>query len=121
MDNAALKKIQKRLKKFFTYFKHNDILVVSEDKADLPFAYVIMDEEGYPGIALISYAVNFPYPVKVANFALEINGLMPVAIAESFFIAQTGNTYWGEEAEKVFEMENLIPLEEIDPLSKDLH
>lgn len=121
MENKYLKKVQKHLKGYFSYFKHNDILVISEDKSVMPFAYIMSDEVNYPGILLLSLAIDFPFSEKAVDLALKANRVLPVAISDKFFVSQMGTTYIGDDADKYYEIETQLPLQEIDPASPNVH
>jgi hypothetical protein len=121
MEHKDLKKVQKKLKQYFSYFKHDNILVISEDKTVLPFAYLIIDENNYRGYMLLSLAVDYPYSEKAVELALIANLVRPVALSEQFFIAQSGTTYIGKDAHKQFQIETELPLEDIEPLSDVRH
>lgn len=116
MDNKYLRKIQKLLKNYFCYFKHPNILVVSEDKAVLPFAYLIIDEN-YPGKLLLSVAVDYPTSLNVAEIALISNNILPVMLSDVFYISSTnGNTYFNEDAYNRWDGET-IDLNLLTPIS----
>lgn len=120
MENKQLLKVQKLLKGYFTYFKHDDILVVSEDKAVLPFAYIINDIN-YKDTLLISLAVDYPNSLKVADVVLTISKLINVEISEPFFINPSdGVTYFNEDAYEQWDLQS-INLDKIDPISQELH
>lgn len=121
MENKYLKNVQKNLKGFFCYFKAENVLVVSEDKSVMPFAYIIADELNYPDTLLLSVAVDFPFAEKVVHVALCANRIQKVALTDQFFIGQNGVTYMGEEADKYYEIETECPLEEIEPLCSNVH
>lgn len=121
MQNKYLKRIAKTLKSYYFYFKHENILVVSEDKATLPFAFLISDEIRHPGKILLSLAVNYPFSEKAVALALGANAVKPIMIADNFFIGQNGTTYIGEDASKYFELETYLPIDEIIPDSKNVH
>jgi hypothetical protein len=121
MQHKHLVKAQKYLKHYFTYFKDDNILVVAEDKNSLPFAYVIIEDQNYPNIFLLSLDVSYLQMVKAINFTLLLNKIKEVKLVDGFFIAQTGITYIGDDAEKYRQLEFEIPLQEIDPESDTLH
>lgn len=118
MQDEDLKKIVKKVKdKFFAYFKDDAILAISEDKAELPFAFLIKESKD---VLLLSFALN-SHPSVVANFTLLSNNVKPVFIAENFYISQSGHTHFGEEADKMFAVDNLIDLEDLDAISEVLN
>lgn len=121
MEDGIIKKLQKKLKNYFTYQKTSDILIVSLDKHEMPFAYVVYDNVHYPNNLLLSFSVDFPIASMAANLALDINDIKPVIISEQFFISNSGITYWAEEAEKMFEIENLLNIEDLEPESQEVH
>ncbi len=121
MVNKHLKRVKLALSGYFCYFKHQDVLVIAEDKSVLPFAYLIASEPGHPGQLLLSVAIDYSSSDKVANIALVANKVMPVVISESFYVSKMGVTHMGEEAERYFDMDTFLPLEELDPESKAYH
>lgn len=122
MKNKKLSKLKKKLKNYYSYFKHPSILVVAEDKKNMPFAYVIVDEKNYKNQFLVSFAVNASSAAKASTFALEVNREQPVAVAESFYVTNTGLTKWGQEALHCYELDTYLPpLEEIEPDNKSIH
>lgn len=114
-----LKKVQKVLYNYYSYFKDDVVLVLSEDKSLLPFAYVLCDV-AYPGFILVSFAVDYPFSSKAAQIVLDINKLLPTLIMEDFYIAKNGTTFWGEEALKMYEIDSVVDLEEIEPVNEEL-
>lgn len=120
MRHKYLKKAKKTLSDYYTYYKHDNILVISEDKAVLPFAYLIVDEH-YPENILLSTAVDYPHLNKAIDVALSVNSIKKIALTEQFFIAQNGSTYFGNDAYKYHEIESQISLEELEPFSDISH
>lgn len=120
MQNKHLKLVKSALSNYFSYFKSPNILVVSEDKSVLPFAYVIV-EKAHPDHLLLSLAIDYPFPDRVVDLALIVNNIKTVALADGFFVAQTGNTYLGEEAHHYYQIETEVPIKDIDPSSGTLH
>jgi hypothetical protein len=121
MNNPTLRKIQKKLKNYFTYFKHDDILVISEDKADMPFAYIIRDKENYPDCVLMAFALDYCNSAGIAQIVMDISKVETIQIAESFYIAETGLTHWGQDAEKRFAMDLHFDLESLEPINETLN
>ncbi len=117
MKRSDIKKIKESLKNYFLFEKAPGIIVVSLDKSELPFAYLVDTEEGL----LISFAVDFIACSIATNVALEVNKIKEVVLAENFYISNAGNTHWGEEAERLFNMDNLIDLENIQAASEELN
>lgn len=118
--NPELKKISQLIKdSFFCYFKDDNVLVVSEDKAVLPFAFLIKDSN-YPDFLLLSLAVDFPFCEKAVSLALQCNNIRKVTLTEQFYISQDGVTYLGDDALKYHQLET-VPLEKIETISNTLH
>lgn len=120
MKDNTLKKIQRALKNYFTYTKDDGIIVVSLDKSELPFAYIVEDV-ALPKILLISFAVDFPLCNLAANVVLEVNKIKEVVLAENFYISNSGDTFWGTEAERLFELDNFVDLESLEAASEELN
>jgi hypothetical protein len=120
MQNKILTKIQKKLNKYFTYFKDDNILVISEEKSVLPFAYLIADER-YPNAILISLAVDYPQSINVAEIICLTSTIYRITLTEPFYICTSdGKTYFDEEAYTKWELDT-IPLDKIEPLNKNVH
>lgn len=112
--------IEKKLKNYFCYFKNDDILVISEDKSVLPFAYIINDYN-YPDFLLLSLSIDYPNPIPVADITLIANKVKEVVLSEVFYISPSdGKTYFHDEAYERFELDNL-PLEDLEPISSEKH
>lgn len=120
MKLPILNKIKLALKDYFTYCKNESIIVVSLDKTELPFAYIIEDSS-YPGCLLIAFAVNFPLANTAAEIALKINKIKDVLITEHFYISNSGSTFWGNEALERFHIDNVIDLETLEAASEELN
>jgi len=116
--NPHLLAIQKTCDNLYSYFKDPNVLVFSEDKQSLPFCYVIIDEN-FPGKIVVSFSINAPSVSLAVNMALEINNLSPVALTEEFYIASNGQTYWGEEAAKMYAIDTQIDLENSEAINKN--
>ena len=121
MDNKYLNKIRNNLNGFFCYFKDKDILVISEDKSVMPFAYLISDEINYPGKLLLSLATDFPFCDKAVHVALCANRVRETVLSDQFFISNSGITYLGEEADRYHQLEIDLPLDQIMPLTNTKH
>ena len=119
-SNPLLLKLQKLITHFFTYFKSDDILAISDTKDSPPFAFVIIDDE-YKHHILLSLAVDYPYPDKAAEVALWCSKVKATALTDSFYVAKNGITYVGNDAHKYYELDVDVPLEAIDPISKTQH
>lgn len=121
--NTYMLKAEKELKKknLFCYFKNDDILVVSEDKATLPFIYILWDEINYPKSFLLSIAVDCPRANTVAQICLTLNSISKVLITEDFYIAKLGSTHWGDDAHALYMYDTNFSLEEIDPMCDNRH
>lgn len=120
MKLPTVNKIKTSLKEYFTYSKTSDIVVVSLDKTELPFAYIIEDS-GYPNNLLISFAVNFPIANVVADLVLKVNKIKNVLVTENFYISNSGHTLWGQEAVERFHIDNFVDLETLEAVSEELN
>lgn len=117
---TLLMKLQTKLTNFFTYFKDENILVVSEDKSQPPFMLLIV-EPSHPKHILISIAVDFPNSISAAAVATEVRGMAPTQITKPFYISKTdGYTYIDDEAFDRWELES-IDLDQLDPENKHIH
>ncbi len=120
MANAKLIKIKKLLKNYFCYFKHPNVLVISEDKSVLPFAYIIVDKS-HPASLLLSLAINYPTTINVAEVILVAQTIFPISLADPFYIAASdGKTYLNEDAYDMWGKES-VDLSSIMPLSEERH
>lgn len=120
VENTHLLKVQKALKNFFTYFKEDNILVISEDKTTAPFAYIINDAT-HPTALLLSVSIDYPHSNNVAEIALASSSVRKTQLSDCFFISSVdGSTYFEEEAFERWELESL-DLSKVEPLSKNLH
>lgn len=117
MKDPGLVKIRSVIKSdFYCYFKHNNILTISEDKASLPFI-IIVKEADYR----VSIAVDYLSPIVVAHLILAISKVKPINLAESFYISpNTGQTYFGHEASDQWDMDNL-DISMVEPISRSLN
>lgn len=109
-------KIEKLLSdKFFCYFKSDDILAISEDKATLPFMFIISDA-GYKSNLLVSIAVDYPNSINVAEVCLAASTVSDCLLGEPYFIsvAQEGKTFFGDEAFEAWDM-STIDLSDLEP------
>lgn len=116
--DPILSKIRKVIQSdFYCYFKHSNILAISEDKASLPFM-IIMKENDHYGV---SVAVDYPTGFNVAYILLHITPVHKLNLADSFYISQhTGLTYFGTEAGDQWDMDNL-DISMAEPISKSLN
>ena len=113
--NYYLLKAEKLLKKdYFLYSPTDNIIVVSVDKAVLPFMKIIWDEN-YPKNLLLSFATDYINSSEAANLALMINKITNVKLMEDYYIAKNGNMYFGHEASKYYAYDTQLPLDEIEP------
>lgn len=121
--NYLMLKAKKELKKkgLFCYFKNNNILVVSEDKATMPFLYVIWDDENYPKNFMLSLAVDYPKASTVAHVVILLNAFCKVLITEDFYISKLGSTHWGEDAHALYAYDTHFSLDNIDPECENRH
>lgn len=117
MENPSLKELQESLPHWFTYFKSDDILAISLSKDDLPYAFVINDDDRF----LISLAVDCHHANVSAALALYCSDVKMTAITESFYIAKNGTTHTNDDAYKYYELDLELPLDEIDPSSATQH
>lgn len=115
-----LRAIKKDLKNFFCYFKDDSILAISEDKIQLPFAFLILDP-AHPKELLLSLAVDYPTSVNAVSIALTAGKRGQVSLTQPFYISMTnGDTYLGTEALDRWDMES-INMELVEPLNKERH
>lgn len=98
---------------YYCYKKEDSILVLAEDKGDIPFLYIIEDDN-YPKTLLLSFSIDYPYPSNACLIALELREHYKVLIAEDFYISKSGYTHWGDEARKILHFDMQLPLEEYD-------
>lgn len=117
MKRSNIKKIKESLKNYFLFEKAPGIIVVSLDKSELPFAYLVDGDNE----VLISFAVDFMACNIAANVVLEVNKIKEVVLAENFYISNNGDTFWGNEAEKMFEIDNNVDLEDVQAISEELN
>jgi hypothetical protein len=115
-----LKEIQKLLTPYFSYFKDKQILAISEDKASLPFAFLINDKN-YPNSLLLSIAVDYPNSITVVDLTLISSSISNILLSEAFYISPSdGKTYFGDNAYSRWDLE-MLDLNGITPESKQLH
>lgn len=118
--NKYLSKVVKSLPGYFCHFKDYNALVISEDKSMLPHIFLVCEPKN-PKTILMSFSVDYPFSSVAASTALSVSKIANTVIAEDFFIAKIGNTYFGEEARKFYEYETLYPLEDIDPSNTNVN
>jgi hypothetical protein len=116
MENKLLRKVKKAFPNYFIYFKEDNVLVLSQDKTLLPFAYIIVDE-AFPHHLLISFNIEFPLATEAAEIVLKVNDIQRVKMVEEFFISSNGSTMWGDQARDHFDLESSDILEQIEPIS----
>lgn len=119
MENSYLKKLQKSLPYFFTYFKADNILMVSDSNLEAPFAFVVSGSKDEP--LLLSVSVDYPrndHIVEVAITCAQIKNTVP---AESFYFSKTGATHVGDDAFKYHHMDVELPIELLEPVSELKH
>lgn len=116
MEHPDLLKLQASIPHFFSYFKSDDILAISETKELLPFVFVINDSD-YEHHLLMSLAVDYPHSDKAVEIALWCGKIRSTALTEAFYIAKIGTTYTGDDAYKYYDIETQLPLEEFEPHS----
>lgn len=115
MEHPKLVKLQKHLNNFFTYFKDDNMLVISEDKSVLPFCYAIFDKKAANSI-LLSVAVDYPTSLNVAEIALKASTIHPTALTHVFYISTNGTTYVDSDAYRQWDLDT-IDMEQIQPVS----
>lgn len=117
-DNSLLKSI--KLPNYFTYFKENNILAISEDKSSLPFAFLIIEDE-YKDLILLSISLTAD-PVLSADIALQASLFNEIMLIEAFYVSEVdGMTYFGNEATRQYNLENEIDLMQIESPSSQFH
>lgn len=120
MAKKYLKQAQSLLPEFFTFFKNNNILVVSEDKASLPFALLVYENE-HPNVLLVSLAIDYPDSVVVAHMILALSQKMNIALSDVFYISPSdGHTHFNEEAYDKWQLSQ-FDLGKIPALSEEVH
>lgn len=122
MNISYINKAEKFLSKldYFCYFKDNNVLMVSEDKALLPFMSVISDDR-FPASLIMSIAVDYPKSSSCCQIVLNLNKFVDIRLTEEFYVAKNGNTYFGEEAHKFYDYDIQAPLEELEPTCEFRH
>lgn len=119
MQNKILKKVSKSLASHFTYFKHDNILVVSEDKTQLPFAYIVYDNR-YPNTLLLSLSLDYFNIHSVSDVVIATSQIYEVNSSESFYISKDGTTHFSEDAYYYFDLEN-NKLKDLTPISNAIN
>ena len=98
MNHPKLVKIQNKLNNYFSYFKDDDILVISDDKDSLPFCYIIIASD-HPKNILVSIAIDYPISTNVAEIIIHCGRIGDVALTHPFYISPgTGTTFFDEAA-----------------------
>lgn len=120
MRHRDLKTLKSKLTSFYCYFKSDNILAVSEDKAVLPFIQIVCDSN-YPDHLLLSVAADYPYSERAIEVALWCSQIRSTALTEPFFISANGSTYTGQDAYNQFELEQVYPLDKMIPLTDSRH
>lgn len=119
MKNYLLKQVKKEITLFYSEFKSDNILSISEDKNLTPFIHVLSDEN-HVGCLVVSIAVDYPICEKAVDLVLLLNSIAPVIRAESFFVNNKGEMSWGNDAYIQYELEN-IELQDLEPVSDKFH
>jgi len=120
MENKYLLAIQAALPNYFSYFKEDNALILSEDKASMPFIYIICDDS-YPDELLCSVAVDYPNPILVAEIALTASKVMKTTLSEPFYISPIdGQTYFDQEAYDKWDRDTL-DLNDLAPITTSIH
>lgn len=96
------------------------MLAISEDKTLLPFAFIVEDEN-FPGLFVMSIAVNYTNSEKAVELALWASKIRLTALMEPFYIAQNGVTHSGENAYKYWDIDVQLPIDLVEPISEELH
>lgn len=118
--NKKLLKLQKSLNKYFTYFKDENILVISEDKSSLPFLFVIVDPN-YPTHLILSVAIDYPASTLVLDIAALCSKLGRIAVSHNFYISPySGATHLDDDAYRQWDLDT-IDLEKLESPSKELN
>lgn len=118
--NKRLAKIESALKDYFCYYKSDDILVVSEDKSTLPFAFFIQ-EISVPNTVVMALAVDYSDCFAVSQVSILAATATSVVLGEVFYISpKNGETHFGEEALNQFDLEN-FDITDVVPISEHRH
>lgn len=119
--NAFLLKSKKLLEQdYFVYQPDDNVLVISNDKTELPFMKIIWDEN-YPHNLLLSFATDFPLSSLASSLTLQLNNIKEVKLLEDYYIAKNGNMYFGDEAAKFYMWDTQISLDDVDPECQNMH
>lgn len=123
MLNEHLKKAKDILSdKFFCVFKEKTILEVSIDKEDLPFLYLILEDND---LILMSFSVEFNNASMAAQLALMLYDITDVGVAENFYLSKEGELFWDDAALLKMAEEDQInsrhPLLDMKPISSSKH
>ena len=117
MPHPTLLKIQAKLPNFFTYFRDDNILAISEDNMQLPICFLVLEKKK----VMIFLAVDYPNSIKVAHIVLASSSIVKSYITNTFYISMTnGATYLDDEAYDRWDLES-INLNELEPESKERH
>lgn len=81
-------------------------ITVSNDVDSLPFMYLIHNKKEFEGF-ILCLAVDYIDAHEIAQLALDLFMIAPVIIGEKFYISPDGATYWSDEAEVAFTLDNL--------------
>lgn len=81
-------------------------IAVSNSMDELPFLYLIDNKDEFNGF-IISLAVDYINTYEILDITLSLLNISPMALGEKFYINPNGDTYWGEEAEHAFILDNL--------------
>lgn len=123
MINANLQAAKSILdEKFFCLFREANVLEVSLDKEDLPFLYLVTED---PELILMSFSVDFDNASVAAQIALLLDDITDTGVAESFYIAKTGEVHWEDDALITYAQESTSvernPLVDMKPVSSMKH
>ena len=120
MENPKLLKLQTKLKNFFTYFKDDGVLVVSEDKTTLPFLYAIVDKHS-PESILLSISVDYPTSINVSEITIKSAQVSKTSLTHPFYISiQSGKTFIDDDAYRQWDLDS-IDLNQLEAISEAIN
>lgn len=115
--NKNLDKAKKVLANtYFVEEKDENIISLSPSNESLPFAYLLYDDD-YPNTIILSFAVDYPDATASADLVLTLIHICKVAVGEPFFCDNGFNMHWGEDAYQKFELQELVDLGTLEPIS----
>lgn len=119
MEHPKLLKIQALLPNYFSYFKSDNVLTLSEDKTSPPFAYLITNYE-YPKEVLLSISVDYPTCINIADLVIKITKVSEIGLSEPFYISNSGMTHFNDDAYDQWSLDS-IDLNSMEPISQQLN